>query len=256
MRETIISPETAGVVKEITSKGRFLVFSGVTERLNILTPFSTGKNRYEDDTAVPIPSSRMDFIYYKDGLANRHDIVTENQFRETSLIEKDNYVVVNAFHASPFNQNPKFPGIAKVPERCLNIPYLDCDHPVYPALVQHLFKLQRDPAFVRDLTSFAIDLKINAAGKPVDRKNMTIAFKALTTGLKIGKDVELYNKVSRWTIAGNFRMYHTGYIDSKRTTSTIGKVEMTITIPGYKERKVIVPVKTALSTFVELDLEE
>lgn len=252
MREILIDPKNAEVVKEITTQGRFLVFAGVTERLNLLAPFVTGKNRYEDDTAVPIPSSQLDFIYYKDPEVYS-DRVEAREFKETHMVEKENTIVVNAFHASPFPQKAKFPGIAKVPDRCLNISYRDCDHPTYPMLVEHLFKLQRAPAFVRDLASFAIDLKINLKGRPIDKKKMTISFKALTTGLKIGKDVELYNKVSRFSEAGDFRLYHTGYIDSKKTTSTIGQVEMIISAPGFKERTIIVPVKTAQSSFIELN---
>ena len=255
MRETLINPENREVVKSIMEQGRFLVFAGVTERLNLLAPFVTGKNRYEDDTAVPIPSSNLDFIYYQDSEDKHNDLVSESDFYKTDFLEPENYIVVNAFHASPFPQKAKFPGIAKVPDRCANISYRDCDHPTYPMLVEHLFKLQRDPAFVRDLTSFAIDLKINMKGVAVDKKKMEISFKGLTTGLKIGKDVELYNKVSRWSDNGDFRLYHTGYIDSKKTTSTKGLVEMIISIPGHRERKVVVPVKAALSSYVELNLD-
>ncbi len=256
MRETLINPDNRELLERIKGQGRFLVFSGVTERLNVLAPFVTGKNRYEDDTAVPIPSSRLDFIYYTDAKDAHMRDVKEADFKKTDFIDDDNYIVVNAFHASPFPQKAKFPGIAKVPERCSDISYLDCDHPTYPMLVEHLFGLERKPAFVRDLTSFAIDLKMNTHGHQIDKKKMTISFKSLSTGLKIDKDVELYNKVSRWSDTGDFRMYHTGYIDSKKTSSIVGKVEMTISIPGFKARKVIVPVKTALSTFVELDLEK
>lgn len=256
MRETLINPDNKELLDRIKSQGRFLVFSGVTERLNILAPFVTGKNRYEDDTAVPIPSSRLDFIYYSDSKDAHMRDVKEADFKKTDFIDDDNYVVVNAFHASPFPQKTKFPGIAKVPERCGDISYLDCDHPTYPMLVEHLFKLERRPAFIRDLTSFAIDLKLKTNGYTVDKKKMSISFKSLSTGLKVDKDVELYNKVSRWSDRGDFRMYHTGYIDSKKTSSTVGKVEMVISIPGFKDRKIVVPVRTALSTFVELELEK
>lgn len=256
MRETFINPANRELLTRMKEQGRFLAFSGVTERLNILAPFVTGKNRYEDDTAVPIPSSRLDFIYYSDAKDAHMKDVKEADFKKTDFIDDDNYIVVNAFHASPFPQKAKFPGIAKVPERCADITYLDCDHPTYPMLVEHLFKLERRPAFIRDLTSFAIDLKLKTNNHQIDKKKMTISFKSLSTGLKIDKDIELYNKVSKWNDSGDFRMYHTGYIDSKKTSSIVGKVEMVISIPGFKSRKVIVPVKTALSTFVELDLEK
>lgn len=256
MRQTIIDPKNKELLEKIKQQGRFLVFSGVTERLNILAPFVTGKNRYEDDTAVPIPSSRLDFIYYTDSHDSKMRDIAESDFKKTNLIDDDNYIVVNAFHASPFPEKSKFPGIAKVPARCLAMSYLDCDHPTYPMLVEHLFNLDRKPAFVRDLASFAIDLKINTQGYQFDKKKMIISFKALSTGLKIDKDVELYNKVSRWSEKGDFRLYHTGYIDSKKTTSTVGKLQMTIIIPGFKDRKIIVPVKTSLSTFIELNLEK
>ncbi len=252
MRETLIDPLNQEAIKAMTTQGRFLVFAGVTERLNLLAPFVTGKNRYEDDTAVPIPSSKLDFYYYKDP-EFYNDYVSANEFRETHMVDENNMVVVNAFHASPLPQKTKFPGIAKVPDRCANISYRDCDHPTYPSVVEHLFKLERAPAFVRDLASFAIDLKINLKGKSIDRKKMSVTLKALSTGLKIDKDIELYNKVARWSTEGDYRLYHTGYIDSKKTTSTVGRVQMVISAPGFKERTVIVPVKTAQSTFVELN---
>lgn len=255
MREELISPNNRGVIKEIKEQARFLIFSGVTERLNFLAPLASGKGRYEDDTAVPIPSSRLDFFYYADS-ENHHTEVSADEFKQTGMVDPDNYVVVNAFHSSPFPQKASMPGIAKLPDRCANISYLDCDHPTYPLLVQHLFKIERSPAFVRDLTSFAIDLKLKFHGLPVDKKRMSISFKAMTAGLKIGKDVELYNNVNRWTENGDYRMYHTGTIDSKRTSSTLGKIEMTIKVQGFKDRVVVVPVKTALSTFVELDIEK
>lgn len=252
MRDVLTASENQEVIKRMTTQGRFLVFSGVTERLNLLAPFVTGKNRYEDDTAVPIPSSRLDFLYYqeKEGMKEKVDV---SDFKETHMVNKENVVVVNAFHASPFPESSKFPGIAKVPGRCKEVSFRDCNHPTYPYLVEHLFKLERTPSFVRDLTSFAIDLKLNLKGKSIDRKKVAISFRPVTTGLKIGKDVELYNKVSRWSAEGDFRLYHTGYIDPKKTTSTLGKVEMVISAPGFKERTVIVPVKTAQSTYVELN---
>lgn len=256
MRESLIDPFFQNALSKMKSQGRFLVFSGVTERLNLLAPFVSGKNRYEDDTAVPIPSSRLDFIYYRDSSDMHNAVVDASEFKETNMVEKDNYIVVNAFHASPFPQKKNFSGIAKVPERCLNISYRDCDHPTYPILVQHLFGLQRDPAFVRALTSFALDLKINTHGFAIDRKKMSISFKALTTGLRIDKDIELYNNVGRWTDAGNYRLYHTGYIDPKKASSILGKVEMTVSAPGFQTRTFIIPVKTALSTFIEIDLEK
>jgi len=255
MREELISPSTQPILEELKEQGRFLVFSGVTERLNLLSPLSSGKGRYEDDTAVPIPSSRLDFIFYKDSDGHK-DNVTSTEFQQTGLIDPANYIVVNAFHSSPFPQKKGFPGIAKLPDRCVNISYQDCDHPTYPLLVQHLFNVERSPAFVRDLSSFAIDLKLNFHGNPVDKKRMSISFKSMTTGLKIGRDVELYNNVSRWNEDGDFRLYHTGTIDPKKTSSTLGKIEMTIKAPGFKNRVIIVPVKTALSTFIELDLEK
>lgn len=253
MRFELMSPSNRGVIQAIKQKARFLVFSGVTERLNFLAPLASGKGRYEDDTAVPIPSSRMDFIYYSD-LDNYHEEVQASDFNQTLLVEPENYIVVNAFHSSPFPQNKDAPGIAKLPERCRFISYVDCNHPTYPMLVEHLFGLKRSPAFVRDLTSFAVELKLNFNGYPVDKKRMTIAFKAMTTGLKIGKDIELYNNVSRWTDEGDFRLYHTGTIDPKKTSVNLGKIEMTIKAPGLKDRVVIVPVRTSYSSFVELEM--
>lgn len=252
LREAIINPINRGVIEQIKHQARILVFSGVTERLNVLAPFSSGKGRYEDDTAVPIPSSRLDFIYYKDDEFK----TGVSSFKQTSLVEPDNYIVVNAFHSSPFPQKKNYPGIAKLPDRYADISYLDCDHPTYPLLVQHLFNIERAPAFVRDLTSFAIDLKLNYKGQPVDKKRMSISFKAMTSGLKIGKDIELYNNVSRWTDDGDFRLYHTGTIDPKKTSMTDGRVELTIKTPGFKDRVITVPVRTALSSYVELEIEK
>ncbi|MBC7539640.1 MAG: hypothetical protein H7281_12525 [Bacteriovorax sp.] len=256
MRESMMNSAYQDVLEKIKLQARILAFSGVTERLNILAPFVTGKNRYEDDTAVPIPTSRLDFIYYSDSADKHNASVGIEEFSETNMINKENYIVVNTFHTSPFPQNAKFPGIAKVPDRCLNISYRDCDHPTYPMLVEHLFKLQREPAFVRALTSFAIDFKINTQGAVFERKKLLISFKSISTGLNIDKDVELYNNVGRWTDKGDYRLYHTGYIDPKKTSSTLGKVQVTISAPGFVERTLLIPVKTALSTFVEIDLEK
>jgi hypothetical protein len=255
-REIFTNEENAPILEKMKNQIRFLVFSGITEKLNILAPFSTGKSRYEDDTAVPIPSSHMDFLHYADSAEKHSEVVSSEDFKTTSMVEPENYIVVNAFHTSPFPQNPKFPGIAKVPDRCLHKSYRDCDHPTYPTIVEHLFKLQREEPFVRDLTSFAIDMKVKFEGKVIDRKKLTLSFKGLSTGLKIGKDTELYNKVSRWTEEGDFRLYHTGYIDSKKTTTRTGRVQLGVSLPGFKERTLVVPVKTAQSTFIELDLEK
>lgn len=255
LREEFISPLNQSIIEEIKHDGRFLAFSGINEGLNFLSVLSSGKNRYEDDTAVPIPSSRMDFIYYSDS-DHPKDYVSDSDFSQTNVIDPENYVVVNAFHSSPFPQKASMPGIAKLPDRCADISYRDCDHPTYPLLVQHLFNIQRSPAFIRDLTSFAIDLKLKFKGLAVNKKKMSIAFKAMTKGLKIGKDTELYNNVSRWTDEGDFRLYHTGYIDSKKATSNLGKLEMSIKVPGFRERVVLVPVRTTFSSYIELDLEK
>lgn len=255
-RNILTDPANAEALLGIKRQSRFLVISAVTERLNILAPISTGRYRYEDDTAVPIPSSHLDFFYYKDSQGSGAATVNAAEFKATDLVDSANYIVVNAFHASPFPESKYFPGIVQLPKRCLNIPYRECNHPAYASIVQHLFDLERDPPFVRDLTSFAIDLKLNAHGESVSKKEMKLSFKSLTFGLKIGKDIELYNKVSRWSKVGDYRLYHTGYIDPKLSTTTRGLVEMTITIPRFKTRKVIVPVKTTMSSYIELDLEK
>ncbi|MBY0414839.1 MAG: hypothetical protein K2Q18_11765 [Bdellovibrionales bacterium] len=252
MRRFFTDKENFDIVKRIKNDTRFLIYSGVTERLNILAPFTTGKNRYEDDTAVPIPSSKLDFIYYVDSDLYHPDSVGVLSFKETNIVNNDNYVVVNAFHSSPFPQKSKYPGIAKVPDRCVDISFRDCDHPTYPGVVEHLLGLERDPAFIRDLMSFAIDLKINTKGEEINRKKLTLSFKALTSGLTIGKEGELYNRVGRWTSSGDYRLYHTGYIDSKKTSTLLGRVELTISLPGFRERKLTVPVKTTMSTFIVL----
>lgn len=254
MRSILISPLNRRVLQEIKDKVRFLIFSGVTESLNFLAPIASGKKRFEDDMAVPIPSSRMDFIYYSD-LNNYHEHVSASDFEQTNLIAPENYVVVNAFHASPFPQKKRLPGIAKIPERCAYISYRDCTHPTYQSIVQHLFQVDRSPAFVRKLTSFAIDLKLNFYGRIVYRKGMSISFKSMTNGLKIGRDLELYNKVSRWSDKGDFRLYHTGTIDPKKAPAAAGKIKMIVKAPGFKDREVIIPVRTALSSFVELDMK-
>lgn len=253
-RQTLTSPENEDALKEFKEQSRILVISAITERLNILAPISTGKNRFEDDTAVPLPSSRLDFIYYQDK-ESRPDTVSSNDFKTTDILGTENFVVVNAFHASPVPENIKFPGVAQVPKRCLGIPYRDCTHPTYKIVAAKLFDLPSESVFKRDLTSFAVDLKLNTHGVSFNKKDLKIAFKAVSHGLKIGRDIELYNRVERWSDDNNYRLYHTGYIDPKKTSHDEGMVELTITHPKFKTRKVMTPVKTTMSSFIELDLE-
>lgn len=256
MRKSLIDLKNQELIRKIKKQARFLVFSGVTEGLNSLTPIVTGKDIYEDDTAVPLPSSRMDFIYYIDSDLPHTNVTWPSEFKETNFISPQNYIVVNALHVSPFTSSSKFPDIVRIPEKCMRETFKDCPHPTYPSLVEHLFKLERTQVRTKPIASFGIDFKLNIKGFSIDRSKLSLSFNPMTAGVKIGKDSELYNRVERWNKNGDFRLYHTGYIDPKQAVSSSGKVEMIVRLPGFKERTVVVPVKPAMSSYVELNLEK
>lgn len=230
---------------------RPLVIAGISENLNWLSPFFSGKSNFEDDFLVPLPSSRLDYFYYIEKQKG-DDLVGANQFLATEFLRDDQYVIINALHISPLDNSKLFRDMIHVPAKCLNGNYEKCDHPSYRTVVNHLLKREIEKNPKRNLSSFAIDLKLKIENPLINVNDVEVEFVSRTKGLRLGKTPELYHLVKRVSQDGGLRIYRTGDIDSKRSEGNIGIVEVKFWLKGELLRAVHVPVKISQTSYFEL----
>lgn len=255
LRYLLLEPFAQTLMENLQEKIKFVHFAGVPEPLKFLRPFVTGRNQFEDDTAVPLPSTHLDFIYYveDDGHQNKAEINVED-FYATRFSGEENFYPVNAFHTKIIKDSLKVHGIASFPKGCLGIKYIYCAHPVVAPLVESLFDLRPSRRPRTDYTSFAFDLRLRFKEKASASmlKKMKIKIKSNDDQTKIGKPGELYKRVRRFDEEGNYYLYHTGFIQNPDRES--GEVSLAITLPGYSEKTVKIPVKKGRTTFLDLTL--
>lgn len=231
---------------------RALIIAGITENLDILAPIGSGKYRFEDDMAVPLVSAHLDFYYYVANGADNQDVKVRD-FELSKIVDEDDYLIVNAMHVSPLPDSERFKDISSVPKRCVNIPYEDCDHPIFKPIMNHLLNRPQDPYFKRDLTSFGVDIKLNFKNKKVNQNDIELKFSSKNKYANIGQMQELYSKVKRWDEFGNLRYFTTGEIDSKKALSTRAEFQLIISHKGQLLKKVQLPVEITKTTYIELD---
>ncbi len=243
---------------------RTLNIAAITEQFNFLRIFSSGTNKYEDDTAVLLPSAHLNFLYNQSILKrykNKHK-TSAKQMKELSLAP---FFLVNAIHLTvPILMSP-LPGVAQIPEKCID--NINCDHPSFKYIWKHLLRedlTQINTEVVKELSSFLIDLNIRLPKKDKDfaAKNIDIKFYPINKKFKSLKDcgIQLNDK---------FELYSKGYTQSKKNpnyhrfyiTGNIANkpypektILMKVKAKGFKERQIELKIRPTFSTFIDINL--
>ncbi len=172
----------------------------------------------------------------------------------TPFSREENFYPVNAFHTKIIKDSLKIHGISSFPKGCLGMKYNYCPHPVVAPLVETLFDLRQSRRPRTDFSSFAFDLRLKFKEKASENllKKLKIKIKSNDSATKIGKPNEFYKRVRRFDEKGNYYLYHTGFIQNPDRDN--GEVALVISLPGYGEKTVKIPVQKGRTTFLDLTL--
>lgn len=268
-RKSAIDPNLQEMLKVVKDRIHPINFGGAAvSSMKLYAPFSTGAGEYEDDSAVPLPSSRFDFIYassFKSGYAEK-DVVPFTEFKETHFSQ---FHVVDALHVSAAPNIAFWAAIASIPKNCIN--NSNCSHPTFKYILAHLkhdFKTVPDEKVLKKMTGYLIDLNVQLPeGETMPASEMSVKLETLDPNVRGSSPIELYNHGHSEEIAnGGFRhFYFTGvaknnYVpeDERGEGAPFkdGKISLTISAPGYKTRVIEAKVRPTYSTFIEMNLEK
>jgi hypothetical protein len=260
-RRTAIAVHDEGL-PEALAHIRPFAMGGYVSWLKAAAPVSAGEGEYEDDTAVPLPSSRPDFFFAlaEDVGYRAHAVVGVEAFRATGFSP---WTVVDAIHLSPAVDVPQIsPGIAQVPSACIEA--LTCEHPTFRRVVDHLAggRVSTSTAALPKMTSFLLELEVRLAGAPPDDLEVVIDFDAddrQPPGVEVERFLEVFGsgrspvvedtKVQRFWFYGSAPDSWDGAAHQDR------EVRLTVSAPGYKPRRVHARVRATWSTWVSLRLQ-
>ncbi|MCM2277585.1 MAG: putative lipase [Oligoflexia bacterium] len=261
-RRLAVDEEFARVRGEIQSRVRLLNIAAIATQLKLLAPFASDAREYEDDSAVPLPSARFDFIH-----------LTQKPHRPATVgfMEFAPFRVVEALHLSPLPESENFPGIAQVPERCVSNP--NCRHPTFKIVADHLQgrPVPEGPPLPSPLTSFMLELSIRAPqGVPLRPEEVSIELPPSQNGLRLADPLELYShgKAPARGAAefpNEARFYYMGYLrperakieneaGSRTNLPANPSVRLRVRAPGFARQEVQAAVRPATSTYVEIEL--
>ncbi|MGE0268962.1 MAG: esterase/lipase family protein [Candidatus Omnitrophota bacterium] len=260
-RQALIEPQYRPQIEYLRSRVRFLNVVGVADAFNPLGIFVSGVDKYEDDGAVPMASARFNFLYSQSIKADydANDRVRLENMQEVTLAP---YVVVNALHVSPVPEMANFSGIAQIPKNCIkNENYI---HPTFSYIWKHIlgYPVEQVDKKLGDFKTVLIDINIRIDHQQtLHNDDLKIEFRSLDgsglsgSNIEISNAFELYSKGNRRS-SGNtnhWRYYYTGHIkrqlDNRKET-----LLMVVSKNGYKSRLFEIEIKTACSTFVDLNL--
>lgn len=266
-RKNAISPSIQEMLEKIKEHVRPINFGGAASALRFLTPFAVGVREYEDDSAVPLPSSRYDFIYASSLKKNyeANETLPASEFSETHFAP---YYVVDALHVSTLPTVPIFSALADIPKTCIE--NANCNHPTFKYVLAHLSHkdLVPDEKRLSKMTSYILDLSIKLSdGDLLDASKIKIELSSDDRDLKKGGPMEFYSNGYKNNIGEqSYRnFYFTGTSDhsyiplSDRKNSIAFKdkiLNIKISSPGYKTRLVKAKMRATYSTFIEINLEK
>jgi hypothetical protein len=114
--------------------------SGITKRIINLV-YSIFKSSYQDnkkiesDIAVPVASSRWNFIYTPVHFISKDETINYNQYKDFShLVDRSKFIFTESAHF-PFDTEKTF-SMAYIPQDCLQP--TECKHPTYRYVLEHL----------------------------------------------------------------------------------------------------------------------
>ncbi|MAA79205.1 MAG: hypothetical protein CL916_08080 [Deltaproteobacteria bacterium] len=159
MRTSIIKSNSIEHVTEQRKKIRFL---NIAAKADVLTPlglFVGGGSKYEDDSAVPLPSSRFNFIY------NHNNIMKEINWAP--------YILVDALHLSPLPDSPNFYGLVQIPQTCIENSY--CKHPTFQIIWNTILNRVQSNQYnePKNIHSFMVDINLVLPAE-INRKDIKI----------------------------------------------------------------------------------
>ncbi len=255
LRYLLIEPFAQTLMQQLQSQIKFVHFAGMPEPLKFLRPFVTGKNQFEDDTAVPLPSTHLDFSYYveKSDYTNK-SVINVEDFYSTKFSTEENFYPVSAFHSPILKNGQRLHGIGYFPKNCLQKNYKYCPHPVLAPLIETLLGLRPSRRARTDYSSFAFDLRLRFEGVVNEKilQKLKLKIKKGDDFTKIGKPSEIFKRVRRFDSKGNYYLYHTGFINNPDREA--GEVSLLITLPGYVPKSVSIPVTKGRTSFLDLTL--
>lgn len=252
----------------------------------VLSHSHVGLKEIESDGAVGVPSSRLDFLYYKDKeivdpsqIPETYDVVRANQFHETKF---GTFTVLPALHV-----NPTFPrrnavidldSLAQVPQECIT--NVGCDHPSLRLVVGHLLGektvIQND-AYLKQMTAFtvAINIKTPKSKNPTTAEMFEFHWQT-PEGVYVNRATEIYsrddttvddedNMVLRYGKSEIGKKHHriafSGAVEMNSAynsddPSKFNKkiLKVTISAPGFASRTLEIPVRSTFTTFLDLEM--
>jgi len=280
----IINSEKLKVSQKIAEKLRPLNIGAMSQKLGKIPGFSSGslgKDQFEDDGAVLLPSARFDFIYARDIVEDyfQNDELEAADFDSTAVSP---FHVVEATHIAVLG----FTGVADIDEECIDD--IQCDHPTFEMILNHLSRtpIDLDNSLIKTLTGFVVDLNIQLpVGHQLRKKDIKIElpqrqgkWDAIRSefsrdpgnDLRLAGRRELFSttarfskdkKIFRYSFTGAIRnpVEGTGMQEQELVPNRIQfkqvPVEIVVKAKGYKTRKIFAPVKGSYTTFVEINLE-
>ncbi len=154
---------------------------------------ATFNRMMDDDIAVPISSSNLNYYYTNDDVEHYRSGRVIASEKKTKLSQ---YFVVNGLHTSlskisVYKWLRPLQGMAQIPKRCIKNEY--CDHMAYEYVWKGLLHLpmeQKDKRIVRKTTSFSIDLDLKLDHPNITPKEFEFEFRN-ADGSRLDRDVKL-----------------------------------------------------------------
>ncbi len=227
---------------------RVLTLAGKAQVMNIFAPFTAGNKEFEDDSAVPISSTRCGLYYTQAKTPFNHIPLSEQK-----LIEFGDYKVVDALHLSPTPR--KIPGISQITNECIFNE--NPNHPSYKLIEDHI--LGKSATLAQDdlakYSSFLIAINIHSTNE-VEIDFLDINGDQLARNdITISNFLEPYSK-GEVSLGNNHRLYYTGTI--LRSLASSGPKERQILVQissdTSKNKFIEITVKATYSTFIDIDL--
>lgn len=266
-RKNSINPVFQEILSKINLRVRPINFGGAATSIKFLTPFAAGLKEYEDDSAVPLPSSHFDFIYassLKTGYAP-NETLPASEFNETHFAP---YHVIDALHVSLLPAVPLWAAMANIPKACVQS--ADCNHPSFKYILAHLKHepLVPDEKLLSKMTAYLLDISVRLPdGDTLSADKIKIEFKSHDRKLKVASPMEFFSHGYSANIENE--SYRHFYFTGTSAKSFIPKnlrgagapfkdkiLSVKISAPGYKTRIIEAKVRPTYSTFIDINLEK
>lgn len=115
---------------------------------DIFTRSYAGSTRVESDIAVPVPSSRWNFIYTPTKLITQNTVINQTEYKDFShLLDSSKFLFTESAHLPFDNENTL--SMAYINKACMAAE--SCEHPTFRYMIQHLAncKTERNKSGVR-----------------------------------------------------------------------------------------------------------